>query len=66
MDVSGPYVFFCILCIIAALYIPSPFSTETLKRLAQFMVLYPDVPLLALGDLNNYLNPALDKLSIDN
>lgn len=50
------------LCIIAGIYVPPPFSSEVLKCMASFIARFPDVPLLAVGEFNNYLDPAWDKL----
>lgn len=44
------------------MYNPLLFSSEVLKRLASFMACFPDVPLLAVDDFNNYLDPAWGKL----
>lgn len=53
-----------LLCIIAAMYIPPPFSAAPLRGLAQFMALFPDVPVLALGDFNNTLDSRLDRMPL--
>lgn len=65
VDREGKYVFLLcklngLLCIITAMYIPPPFSAAPLRSLAQFMALFPDVPVLALGDFNNTLDSRLD------
>ena len=69
VDEEGRYVFLLcklnkLTCIIAAIYIPPPFSVVPLRRLAQFMALYPDIPVLALGDFNNILDYGLDRMSL--
>lgn len=51
-------------CIVAAMYVPPPFSSDPLKKLAQFMALYPNIPVLARGDFNNVIDPHLDRLSL--
>lgn len=40
-------------------YITPPFSVDSLKKLAQFMAVHPDVPVMVLGDFNNTLDPHL-------
>lgn len=47
-------------CVIAGKYISPPFSAETLKTLANYMSRFPGLPLLAVGDFNNYLNYVKD------
>ena len=69
VDEEGRYVFLLcklnkLTCIIAAIYIPPPFSAVPIRRLAQFMALYPDTPVLALGDFNNVLDQRLDRMSL--
>lgn len=51
-----------LVCIIANIYIPPPYSAETLRHLAKFMAQYPNIPLVAVGDFNNYLHHTWDKL----
>lgn len=53
-----------LVCIIASIYIPPPFSTAPLRNLAQFTALHPDVPVLVLGDYNNTLDNSQDKMSL--
>lgn len=68
IDREGKFVFLlCSLggfkCIVAAMYIPPPFNSDPLKKLAQFMALHPGIPVLALGDFNNVVDPRLDRMS---
>lgn len=69
IDREGRFVFLlCKLngfrCIIAAMYIPPPFSAVPLKSLAQFMALHPNLPVLVLGDFNNILDSHLVRMSV--
>lgn len=53
-----------LVCIIAGIYIPPPYSAKILRSLARFMAQYTNVPLVAVGDFNNYLNHNWDKLPV--
>lgn len=69
VDQEGRYIFLLcnvsgLSCILAAIYILPPYSSEVLKRLANFIAQFPTVPLLAVGDYNNYINHQLDKLPV--
>lgn len=66
IDVEGRYVI--LLCriyqlksIIAAVYVPPPFSLEVLRILLTHQLGSPDPPFIVLGDLNCYMDPGLDK-----
>lgn len=66
VDREGKYVFLqCklngLMCIIAAIYIPLPFSVAHLRSLAQFIALFP---VIALGDFNNTLGLRLDRMPL--
>lgn len=39
-------------CIIANIYVPTPFSLDSLKCLAQFIASYSNIPIWVLGDFN--------------
>lgn len=65
IDDQGRYIFLlCKLagvpCIIANIYVPPPFSPDSLNKLAQFMAQHSNVPLLALGDINTVMDKVLD------
>lgn len=69
VDKEGRLVFLLcrlndLVCIIAAMYVPPPFSSDPLKKLAQFIALHPHVPVVALGDFNIILDPQLYRLSL--
>lgn len=69
VDMEGKFIFlFCklngLVCIIASIYIPPPFSITPLRSLAQITALYPNVPVLALGDYNNTLDNSQDRMSL--
>lgn len=48
-------------CIIANIYVPPPFSFDSLKQLSQFMATNPNVPVWVLGEYNNVMYKKLDK-----
>lgn len=51
--------------ILAAIYIPPPYSGEVLKKVLAFVSVSPMVPILLGGDFNNYLHPYWDKMHND-
>lgn len=53
-----------LLCIVAGINIPPPYSSKVLGCLANFMAQFSNVPLLAVGDYNNYINHQWDKMPI--
>lgn len=66
VDREGKYVFLLcklngFMCIFAAIYIPPPSSVAHLRSLTQFMALFPDALVMALGDFNNTLDSHLDR-----
>lgn len=55
-----------LLCIVANIYVPPPFSLDCLNCLAQFMAPYTNIAIWVMGDfnnLNNLLDRILDKFS---
>lgn len=68
IDKEGKFIFLLctvsnLTCIIANIYILPPYSAVTLRHLAKFMAQHPNVPLMAMGDFNNYLHHKWDKLA---
>lgn len=45
------------------IYVPSPFSVEVIKLMANFLTHHPGIPALIVGDFNNYLDADLEKYS---
>lgn len=53
----------CLLCTVfdmditlAAIYVPPPYSGDVLKRVLAFVDASPMVPIVLVGDFNNYLH----------
>ena len=66
IDPEGRYVFIhCkmgnLICVIACVYIPPPFTAAVLRLLLSFLDGRPDVPLLVLGDFNCCLDQVADR-----
>lgn len=51
------------LILILAFYVRPPFNSTVLVAGFDFMALYPNIPAIWLGDFNNVLDPALDRMS---
>lgn len=65
IDAEGRYVIllcriYQLKCIIDARYVPPPFGLEVLRTVLSYQLGSPAVPLIVLGDLNCYMDPALD------
>lgn len=68
IDPEGRYIFLlCSLsgtkCITAGLYIPPPFSATLLTILADYTSCYLGIPILAIGDFNNYIDLEKDRVT---
>lgn len=66
IDTEGRYVIILckihnLKCILAAIYVPPPFTTEVLRLILTYQLGHPDVPLIILGNLNCYMDPVLNK-----
>lgn len=71
IDAEGRYI--CLVCsvhnvllILAAIYVPPPYSGEILKKILAFIDASPTAPTLIIGDFNNYLHPFWDKFHLGN
>lgn len=67
-DQKGRYVFLHATIngspiLILACYVPPPYNSNVVKEGLAFMLQYPAVPAVWMGDFNMILTPALDRLS---